>query len=483
MKLTALDLVRLAGACAAIAITWWIVRDAPFLSEDWTHLAAARADAGWTSAFDLAREPLRPLQHLFFHVLARFDHPDPAAARAVSFGLHALACALVFALAIELRTGARAASAAALLFALAPSVKGLAWSASISTPGRAVFVLAGLWCFARALRTGSKPAGAGLLACFLLALGFHESAIVLPVLCVAWAALAGERAAPVRDRAKAALTALRMPELATLCIATLAYVTYLALLRPERHHGLKSLAALPANAVKASLALFPEVVRANTVELLRAHPGAVGLAAGVVLLLALGALAWCVLARGDRIARFAVLAVAIDLLLPTIGAGFVQRYAYLGMAFAALALGAWAARTDRVPSLLFVIVVGCAWASDGLNDAREYADAGKRATRIVEAACALRARTPETVVVAIVDPPDVLGSERDVPVFNWGLAQALERAGCDRGFVLWRTRPYATSTDVELVTLERLRAAEARGEVVLVKGDAHFPSFPFVRDE
>lgn len=488
MKLGRMDALRLALALAAIAVTWAIVRDAPFLSEDWTHLAEARGDAGWTSAFDLAREPLRPLQHLLFHVLALDPGiPNATAARALSFVLHLGACALVFALALELAHGAErktvAASGAALLFTLAPNVKGIAWSAAISTPGRALFVLLGLVCFARALRTCSKPAALGFVGSFVLALLFHESAIVLPALCLAWAAVSEERTLRLVERARAALAALRRPELALVAVATLAYVLYLAFLRPERHHALKSVESLPANAVKAALALFPELVRANVVDFLRAHPGAVGLAAGAALFAALSVLAWGILVRGSRLARFALVAVALDLVLPTLGTGFNQRYAYLGSAFAALALAEWAARTARPVALLFVLGLGGAWALDSLTDAEEYADAGRRAQRLLITACLARVSTPEPKPVAIVDPPDVLGAERDLPVFNWGLAEALDRGGCGRAFVLWRTRTFATSTDVELVTPERVRAAEERGEVVIVRGDGPSPAFPSVHDE
>ncbi|MFO1012068.1 MAG: hypothetical protein U1F29_18565, partial [Planctomycetota bacterium] len=383
MKLARMDVARLVLALAVVVLAWTGVKDAPFLSEDWTHLAEARGDAGWWSAFDLAREPLRPLQHLVFHVLASSGAPDPVSARALSFAMHVAACALVFFLALELLRGVakddaertRAASGAALLFALAPNVKGLAWTAAISTPARAVFLLAALLAFARALRTGSRGARAAFVACFLLALLAHESAIVLPALCVAWAvcapspsstpstpstgstraakrstppARAADELAPaagLRAAFDRAVAALKRPELALVVLAALLYVVYSAFLRPERHHGLKSLDSLPANVVKASLALVPELVRANVVEFLRAHPGAGGLAGAGLLFAVLGALAAWILVRGNALARFALVAVALDLVLPVLSTGFTQRYAYFGSACAALALGAWAART------------------------------------------------------------------------------------------------------------------------------------------
>ncbi|MBK7875478.1 MAG: hypothetical protein IPJ77_06965 [Planctomycetes bacterium] len=521
MKLARMDAVRLVLAIAAILAVWSGVRGAPFLSEDWTHLAEAARDASWRDAFDLAREPLRPLQHLVFHVLADSPGapgtpgvPNATAARALSFALHAASALLVFLLALEAArvatrtnerpvgdgraidraghdgpasesrldaTAVRAASGAALLFALAPNVKGLAWTAAISTPGRACFVLAGLVLFARGLRRRSALDAALFIASFLLALAFHESAIVLPALCLAWAVFAPEASTRLAARARAAWCALKRPELALVVLATLAYVVYIAFLRPERHHGLKSFDSLPANAVKASLALFPELLRANVVAFLRAHPGAGGIAAAGALFAALGALAVWILRRGPFVARFALVAVAIDLVLPVLSTGFNQRYAYLGSAFAAVALAAWAATTWKPWTLFGVIVLGGAWAFDTLRDAEEYDEAGRVAQRIVDAACATRARTPATVPVAIVDAPDVWGAEDDIPVFNWGLLEALDRAGCGRAFVLWRTRPFHTGTDVELVTPERVRAADEGGEAVVLRADVEFPAFFGVR--
>ena len=496
MKLARMDVARLVLALAVVVLAWTGVKDAPFLSEDWTHLAEARGDAGWWSAFDLAREPLRPLQHLVFHLLASSGAPDPVSARALSFALHVAACALVFFLALELLRGVakddaertRAASGAALLFALAPNVKGLAWTAAISTPARAVFLLAALLAFARALRTGSRGARAAFVACFGLALLAHESAIVLPASCVAWAVCAPngteavERPSRFRAGFDRAVAALKRPELALVVLAALLYVVYSAFLRPERHHGLKSLDSLPANVVKASLALVPELVRANVVEFLRAHPGAGGLAGAGLLFAVLGALAAWILVRGNALARFALVAVALDLVLPVLSTGFTQRYAYFGSACAALALGAWAARTWKPWTLGVVLALGCAWGADQLRDVEEYAEAGKRAERLVEFACRKRAQTPAATPVAIVDPPDVAGAEEDVPVWNWGLVEALERRAPGGGFVVWRTKPYHTSTDVELVTVERVRAAAAHGEAVVVQGDVPFPDFPFAQD-
>jgi hypothetical protein len=448
--------LRSFALCAWIAALCVALLDVPFLSEDYTHLAEAGARP-LLSAFDLTREPLRPLQHLFFQVLALWSDPSPARrawSRSPSTSASVRSCTRWRA--SSSWDGARRAFAA-LLFALFPNVKGLAWSAAISTPGRSFFVLLAFLAFLRWRRRAARSAALLVLVAFVLALGFHENAIVLPALLLAWACASG--AGAVREL-------LRRPLVGALTAGALAYVIYLAFLRPERHHGLKSLESLPANVIKAALCTFPEVVRANVVNFLRAHPGGVGTIAGASLLalLALGAaLVWT---RAQPVARFAVLAVLIDLALPTIGAGFNQRYAYLSAAWIALALGAWAAQSARARILAWIL--GLAWAFDSVVDLAEYRAAGQIARHELQQACAARERVGPERTLVIVDPTDVWGRERDIPVFNWGLSEALERARCPGPWRFWRTRDFATGTAVERVSEAQIRAAAEQGEVLLL---------------
>src|SRR5439155_18624388 len=159
--------------------------------EDWTHLAAAREQGSFLVSLDPRLEPLRPFQHVFFWMLAHCGIPWtdpvlPALARTVAFALHLFSCALVYALARELGLSKTASAIAMALFVAFPSVKSLVWPAAIGSPGRVMCELASLVCFVRWTRTSSRTAGALALAFFVLALGFHESAMLLPAFFVLW---------------------------------------------------------------------------------------------------------------------------------------------------------------------------------------------------------------------------------------------------------------------------------------------------------
>lgn len=454
--------------CAWTAGLFVALFDVPFLSEDFTHLAEAQRATSWLAAFDLAREPLRPLQHVFFQLLAARPDVAPGAARAVSFVLHASAIALVYAIARELALGRVTASVAALLFAVFPNVKGIAWSAAISTPGRACFVLAAFLAFLRWRRTRSRAAAACALVAAAVAAAFHENALVIPVACVAWVCASAPDGG-LRARVRAAWDGLRSPLVLALACAFAAYALYLAFLRPERHHGLKSFDALPANAVKAALCTFPELVRANVVEWLRAHDGGAARAAAAAGALAFAAAAFAIVARGPALARFAVCAVAADLALPALGTGFNQRYAYLSAAWIALALASWATTSARARIAAWVL--GVLWAFDSAIDLGEYRAAGHVARHELEQAAVVRARAGATRTIVFLDPTDVWGRERDIPVWNWGLPEALGRAGTAGAWRFWRTRAFHTGTHVELVDAARVRAETESGAVLVVTPD------------
>jgi len=442
--------------------------DVPFLSEDFTHLAAAERHGSWLSAFDLTREPLRPGQHLLFAFGAALDDPAPGLLRSVSLALHLACCVLVFLVARQVGLGSGAAAGAALLFALFPNIKGIAWSAAISTPGRSAFVLAGFLAFLRWRASASRVAGVASVAALLLALCFHESGFVLPAVCAAWCLCAGQGG--LRARIAALWAEARRPVLALQIALAASYVVYLAFLRPERHHGLKSLSSLPANLVKAASSTWPELARVPLVEGLRGADGT--LAAVVAGLVLAGFCLWAarVVWSDSALARFAVLAVALDLALPALGAGFNQRYAYLSSAWIALALAGWAAASAR--GRVVACVLGGAWAFDSLVDLGEYRAAGTHARRFVEQACAERARLDPARTLLLVDPVDVWGRERDIPVFNWGLPEALERAGCAGAWRFGRRGPYRTGTHVELVEQAELAREAERGVRILVRDPA-----------
>lgn len=473
-----LALVLVLGACELAAFV-----DVPFVSEDWTHLAEMRPVGSLLSALDPRTEPLRPFQHAFFWILGHsgidpVESTLPIAAHVFAFLLHAASCGLVWLLARE--AGARGIGPwlAVALFACFPNVKSVAWSAAIGNPGRVCCELLALWAWVRHVDAPSgRRALLGLVA-FVLALCWHESALLLPGILAAWIVFL--RAEDVRTGLKRLVAKLSDPWILAFFALGLAYVAYL-FLRPSRHHRAKSFDALPANVVKAATALCPEDLRTLIVEGFRAQAGLAFVVAGV--LFALLALGTIVLWTRSRTARFVLAVVALELGLPALSTGFVQRYAYFASASVAIGLALWvtghvnaprgeSARegTDRDASArgpaarwIVVLVLGGLWARDALVDAHDYRKLGQRIPAWFEDLRAHRARVGDAAPIAIVDPPDMCGAEGDVPVFNWGLDHALEAHQIRGPWLLWRTRDYRTSSNVEHVDTERVRAAGEAG--------------------
>jgi hypothetical protein len=436
-------LVLVALVCAVLYAG---IRDLPFFSEDFTQLLEKSRLASVWQSVDLHLDPLRPFQHLSYYLLGRCAEPDPAWLRALSILLHAGSVLLLARLARALGADEREARLAGALYLVFPCVKVLIWGAAISNPLRVFFVLAALVAFAER-RTW--------LVCgsFVLALLSYECAIVLPVLFVLLALARGERERLVEPRFRACV------------LITLGYIAYVYL-RPQRHDELKPLDSIPANLVKASLAVAPEPLRTFCIEGLRGH-----LSTGLLVLalalfagwLALGG--WAFL-RGGPALRFVVLAIACDLLLPVIGAGFVQRYACLAGAFAAI--GAVFAVRRLKPRLRTAVLAACflAWADDTLRDCLEYREAGDFQQRVLAQLREERERAGPAIL-AVIGLPDMAGRERDLPLFNWGTEECIRRAGIPGPWVFWRTREFATGTDVPLLPHGHLALLREQGVRVL----------------
>jgi hypothetical protein len=175
-----------------------------------------------------------------------------------------------------------------------------------------------------------------------------------------------------------------------------------------------------------------------------------------------------VLAVRSRTARFVIAACVVDLGLAVIGAGFVQRYAYFSSALVAVGLGVWIGRRPGVVRGAVVAGLALGWAFDTAGDVREMRAMDDARRELVGSARAARAALGEGVEIAIVDPLDMTGSERDVPLFNWGLDFLLEAHGAHGPWLLWRTRDFATSTNVERVETERVEEARRTGTPPIV---------------
>ena len=419
----------------------------PFFSEDYTQLLEkARLANGWES-IDLHLDPLRPFQHLFYYLLSRSAAPDPAWLRALALLLHAGSVLLVVRLARGLGAEEREAYLAGALFLVFPCVKLVVWGAAISNPLRVFFVLAALVAFAE--RRGWLMC----LAC-LLALISYECAIVLPVLLVLLALARSER-----ER-------LSDPRLRACALATLGYIVYIYL-RPQRHDGLKPLDSIPSNLVKAALGVAPEPLRSFCVEGFRGHLGVELLVLALLLFLGWLALGGWALLRGGPALRFLVLAIAVDLVLPVISAGFVQRYAYLAGAFAAI--GVVLASRVLGPRARHVVLgaVFVLWSCDTLRDVLDYRTAGALELRILAQLRTEREQAGPLQVIAIVDLPDMAGREHDLPFFNWGAEECVRRAGIPGPWIFWRTHAFMTGTDIPLLEPGKLASLGAEGVPVL----------------
>jgi hypothetical protein len=454
---------------AVLAIEMVALAHVPFVSEDWTQMSEMRAVPSFLGALDPGREPLRPFQHAFFWVITHCGGDPtewslPFFAHAFGFALHGASCMFVWLLAREAGVSRNGALAACVTFALFPNVKTLAWAAAIGTPGRTCFELAALWLLASHARS-PRPgrAALGLLA-FALALGFHESAMLLSAILVLWIVFV--HGATLRDGLARLRAASRDPWLLGLAFLAAAYAVQLVL-RPQRHHALKSFASLPANVVKAETALAPEWWRTLVVDGFRAgaaHTGAFCAAAiGFVAIAVLAA----VLLRRSQVARFVVLACAIDLGLAVLGAGFVQRYASWSSALVAVGLGIWVGRHPGAWRSAVLLVVGMSWAWDTALDVRDLRRLGPQTDALLHDMRTARARAGDDVPIAVVDPADMIGAEHDIPLFNWGLDFLAEAHGIPGPWLLWRTGPYATGTNVELVDRSRVDAERASGRIVV----------------
>jgi hypothetical protein len=456
---------------AVVAAIYLAVAGLPFFSESFTHLHVADGMEHWGQALDPSLEPLRPLQHLYFFVLASFDPPSPAWARLPGFVLHLGSCFLVAALARGFGATCSGALLAGALFALAPGVKNLVWVAAISAPGRVFFLLASLVAFQHYVARRNVAAGAACVLSFLIALGFHQSAVILPglLLLLVWA----KSGPATRERLGQARRWLSDPVVLSTCALGLAYFAYQAWFREQRYNQMKDLASLPANVVKASLAVAPELMRGSVVDGLRGGGGGAGFIGAGLLFVSWLALAVLIFWRGRAATRFAVAAIGLDAVLPTVMSGYDQRYSYLGLAFAACALGAWWGRRkvarEGLAACALAAVLLAIPAFDTLQDVLDYRQAGLVAETVIADAGTERARVGADTTIVLVDLPDVWGSESDLPMFNWGFPFAAERRGVDGPWVLLRTREFHTSSDSERVTSAEIeRLVDRPGVSVLV---------------
>ncbi|MEX1024714.1 MAG: hypothetical protein WD226_06505 [Planctomycetota bacterium] len=448
------------GLAAALWVGLWAFAGLDSLiSEDWYHLGIAAEERTWRAAFDVARVPLRPLQHFAFHALAQLDSPSPGAARLVGLGGHVVALFALYPLALRWIGDRRGALMALVLFALAPNVFSVLSPAALGWPWRVAFSLLALLAFERYWSERRAGYAVAAIALWLVALGFHQGALIVPGLAALRVLVLGDG----DGRRRFDLS----PGLVAWCALACGYVVYLLFVRDVTGHGLKEVATLPPNVVRASLALFPEPLRIQAVAGLRADTLACNVLGGVLLLVPLATFAWALL-FGSRLSKFIVLAIGLELLLPVLTTGFMSRYAYLGFALAAVGVAGVAHRGGAYVGAFWLTAV--VWGLDCARDADEFRCATAAAAELIDVALEARERTPEGAI-ALVDVPERWGREQELNFFGIGLERALELSGGAGPWCVLRTWTTVYTTDVHAMAPEEIERREARGEFRALRWD------------
>jgi|688.fasta_scaffold01819_30 tetratricopeptide (TPR) repeat protein len=370
-------MLGLAAVLAAIAAVWIPALFGGFVYDDhllilanpgvssWSHLGDALGSGMWgfLDADEAAHLGYwRPLASLLLLAVNVSTNTSALAFHCTSLALHLAACALVFALARDLRLPLVPALLVTLLFGVHPvHVESVAWISAINDPLYAIFALQALRSWVRWRDAGSAgtPWSAGVW--FLMALLSKELALALiPVLAALDLARGHWRIQPSR--------AWR-PLLGALLIWYLARVLVFespeaGLLRQTSDYGVGTLrlAMLRVELLGGytKLALFPLELRAF-------HPFQPGLGAAdpqflAALLLALAAVgagcwAWM---REQRTLAFALFFLPLSTLpaltrVESLGVSPLQeRYLYLGVLGPLLAAG-WLARARWVQVLLLLV--------------------------------------------------------------------------------------------------------------------------------
>lgn len=447
-------------------MTWFIglgvsVAGFPFASDDYVHLAAA---AGWDSplaVFDPALVPLRPLQHLWFWWVERLAHDAPWLARAPIVFLHLGSVLLLVRLARQAGVPLGRLWVVAVLVAVFPSVANLTWVAAVGWPLRHFFVLLAVTSYIAWWRSHDWRHIPAVILGLLGGLAAHQGAFLLPAWCAAWLVLIESREQSFRWR-----RALTEPVLLTLSALVVGYVLYVGMLRPERHHGMQSLATVVTNGTKALWSLAPSWLRVPAIAALRGDGWqlSIGVATSA---------AWlAVLSAGlfrSRLGLFLLVVIGLELAVTVISvSGFGSRYSYIVGALLAVGMAAWAASGSRFGCII-AAVLAISWCFDSVDQAREH-----RAVAVVlqqlqdDVVSAAATRDPAEPIV-FIDVPASLGAEREVSAFRWGFPQALEAWGVQQPWQMWRTDRTWSAAQGELVEPEDLPArmqAVTRGLVL-----------------
>ncbi|HEU5452949.1 MAG TPA: tetratricopeptide repeat protein [Terriglobales bacterium] len=129
----------------------------------------------------------RPLFVVWLRLNYSLWGPHPAPWHAVTIAVHAAACALLFVLARRLSGSAATGLVAALIFAVHPAtIETAAWVSGMPDSVCAILLMGSLLLYAGARQRSSPARYAATVALYAMALLVKETAIVFPVLLVAY---------------------------------------------------------------------------------------------------------------------------------------------------------------------------------------------------------------------------------------------------------------------------------------------------------
>jgi hypothetical protein len=258
-SLTALTAAAVHGRCVAFGFTGLddrdlVVDDAPFLAAPGSVLRAfSRA---YMHVVDPSHGYYRPIVTASFALDARWSGAHPFGYHATNVALHAAASVLFLALLRGLAMGPWPSLAGAIAFAVHPALaSAVAWIPGRNDSLLAVFALAAWVAFARDAARPSVRWRTAHLAAFGLALLTKETAVVVPLVCVAHALLVGPGGEARGGRSRAAIYAVGW----FLALAGFAAL-HLGLRSPPLRIGWDSARVLVASAGKALVPVFPTVL-------------------------------------------------------------------------------------------------------------------------------------------------------------------------------------------------------------------------------
>jgi tetratricopeptide (TPR) repeat protein len=186
----------LAGAIIFLPTLWYgfvwddryAIVDNPSLGS-WRYLARHL----W-GPIDPSTDMYRPVVGIVLFLESRLFGLHPWGYHLTSVLLHALACALVYRLALQLSQKTSVALFAGLLFAAsAVHLEAVAWVSTVAEPLVASIILAGLCCYLQYRRQRGTRWLLAICGCLFLGLLTKETALVLPLLIAAFELNFGER--------------------------------------------------------------------------------------------------------------------------------------------------------------------------------------------------------------------------------------------------------------------------------------------------